>query len=133
MIFLDASFIVAYANADDQCHNRAMKIAKELEDGLHGERAVSEYVLDEVMTVLLARTKNHALAISTGKELRSMFFIRSDEALLERTWEIFMAQKGHYISFTDCNTIAACEREGISKLATFDKRLGEKSGLKVIA
>ena len=132
MIFLDASFIVAYANADDQQHKRAVELAKEIESGMHGERTVSEYILDEVTTVLLSRTKNHSIAVSTGKEMRNLFFIRQDYALLEKTWEIFSAQKEPYISFTDCNTIAICEREGIAKLATFDAKLGKKSGLIIV-
>jgi predicted nucleic acid-binding protein len=132
MIFLDASFIVAYANADDQHHGRAMELAGEIDGGAHGERAVSEYVLDEVTTVLLSRTKSHELAVSTGRELMGMLFIRQEPWLLERTWEIFSAQKKPYISFTDCNTIAVCEQAGITELATFDDRLAEKSGLVII-
>ncbi len=132
MIFLDASFIVAYANADDKHHKRAVEIAKEIEDGVHGERAVSEYTIDEVTTVLLSRTNNYEIAVSTGKELRNLFFIREDYALFEKTWEVFSTQKKPYISFTDCNTIAICEREGIAKLATFDVKLGEKSGLIIV-
>ncbi len=132
MIFLDASFIVAYANADDKHHRRAVEIAKEIEDGLHGERAVSEYILDEVTTVLLSRTNDYETAVSTGRELRNFQFIRQDYALLEKTWEVFSAQGKPYISFTDCNTIAICEREGIAKLATFDVKLGEKSGLVIV-
>ncbi len=132
MIFLDASFIVAYANADDRHHKRAVELTKEIENGMHGERAVSEYILDEVVTVLLSRTNNYDAAVSTGRELRDMFFIREDYALLEKTWEIFSTQNKPHISFTDCNTIAICEREGIAKLATFDEQLGKKSGLVIV-
>jgi hypothetical protein len=132
MIFLDASFIVAYVNAKDQNHRRAVEMAKEVDSGIHGPQVVSEYILDEVVTVLLARTKNYELTVSTGRTLRRYIFIKSDEALLEKTWQIFSAQKEPYISFTDCNTIAICEREGIAKLATFDEKLGEKSGLIVV-
>ncbi|MCL4381042.1 MAG: PIN domain-containing protein [Candidatus Marsarchaeota archaeon] len=132
MIFLDASFIVAYINANDQNHERALKIAKDIDSGMYGPQVLSEYILDEVMTVLLARMKNYELTVSTGKTLRKYIFIKSNETLLEKTWQIFFTQKKPYISFTDCNTIGACESERITKLATFDDRLGKKSGLAII-
>lgn len=133
MIFLDASFIVAYINAKDQNHERAVEIAKEIDAGLHGPQVISEYILDEVMTVLLARTKDYELAVATGKTLRKYIFIRSDEDLLERTWETFSNQRKPYLSFTDCSTMAICEGVRIAKLATFDKTLAEKSGLVIIS
>ncbi len=133
MIFLDASFIVAYVNSKDQNHERAAEIAKEIDAGLHGPQVVSEYILDEVMTVLLARTKDYALAVSTGKTLRKYIFIRSDEDLLEKTWETFSNQRKPYISFADCSTIAICESVRIAKLATFDQKLAEKSGLVIVS
>ena len=132
MIFLDASLIVAYANADDQHHKKAVELVKEIEDGVHGERVVSEYILDEVTTVLLSKAKNYEIAVSTGRELRNMFFIRQDEELLEKTWNIFSTQRKPYISFTDCNTIAICENARIAKLATFDEKLAGKSGLVIV-
>ena len=132
MIFLDASFIVAYVNAKDQNHKKAVEIAKAIDSGMHGPQVVSEYILDEVMTVLLARTKDYELTVATGRTLRKYIFIRSDEELLERTWEVFSMQNKPYISFTDCSTIAICENTRIAKLATFDNGLGEKSGLVIV-
>ena len=133
MIFLDASFIIAYVNTKDQNHWRAVEIASAIDSGMHGPQVVSEYILDEVMTVLLARTKNYELTASTGRTLRRYIFIRSDEELLEKTWQIFSTQRKPYISFTDCNTLAVCENARIAKLATFDENLGDKSGLVIVA
>lgn len=132
MIFLDASFVVAYVNSKDQHHERAVEIARDIDAVLHGPQVVSEYILDEVMTVLLARTKDYGLTVSTGRTLRRYIFIQSDETLLEKTWQIFSAQKEPYISFTDCSTVAICENERIAKLATFDEKLGKKSGLIIV-
>ncbi|EQD65528.1 PilT protein domain protein [mine drainage metagenome] len=132
MIFLDASFIVSYVNSKDQNHKRALELAREIDSGNHGPQVISDYILDEVLNVILERTKDFELAVSTGKILRRYTFIQTDMMLFERTWEIFLTQKSPYLSFTDCNTLAVCEREGITKLATFDRKLSEKSGLTLL-
>ena len=85
------------------------------------------------MTVLLARTKDYELTVSAGSALRRYIFIRSDEELLEKTWQIFSTQRKPYVSFTDCNTIAICENARIAKLATFDEKLAGKSGLVIVS
>jgi predicted nucleic acid-binding protein len=94
---------------------RAKELAKEIDEGLHGTKVISEYIFDEVSTVLLARTKNHGLAVSTGRTLREYTFIQSNGVLLDRTWRIFSERAKPYISFTDCNTLAVCEAQGIAK------------------
>ena len=132
MIFLDASFIVAYVNKKDQNHIRAVGIAEEIDSGTYGPQVVSEYILDEVMTVILSRTRNYELAVSEGRAILKYVFVKSSEALLEKTWKIFSTQKEPYISFTDCNIIAICEMKGIKTLATFDMNLGEKCGLIIV-
>lgn len=133
MIFLDSGLFIAQCNKRDQAHERATAILREIEEDKYGSYVITDYVFDEVMTTILARTRNLKLAIETGERLLdSAIIIHLDPKTFSSTFERFRDQGKRDLSFTDCSIIEVCKANGITRLATFDKALKEASGLSII-
>ena len=58
MILLDSSFIVAYSNEADENHAKALQLAKDIDGGKYGAVAITDYIFDEVVTVMLIDRSN---------------------------------------------------------------------------
>lgn len=122
MIFLDSSVIIAYKNADDTNHIKAVEIFQKLSKGDFRKGVISEFIFSEVTTVLLLR-KGLNVAENVGNILldaKEIEIIKASD-LFERTWEIFNSQKNTVLSFVDASNLACMELMKISKIATFDK------------
>lgn len=122
MIFLDSSAIIAYKNADDINHKKAVTIFQKLNAGEYGTGVISEFVFSEVTTVLALR-KSMEVAREVGNvllEAREIEIMKSSE-VFERSWEIFSSQENTALSFVDASNVACMERKKIRKIATFDK------------
>jgi hypothetical protein len=133
MIFLDSSFLVAYSNEKDEYHEKAVKIAKEIDNDKYGTAVITDYIFDETMTTLLSRTGNFAKTIETGnKILDTVSVLNMDSSLFLEAWRVFKAQKKLSLSFTDCSIIAMCKTQGILTLVTFDRLLKEESRMNIV-
>ncbi|HDJ96544.1 MAG TPA: PIN domain-containing protein [Candidatus Aenigmarchaeota archaeon] len=122
MIFLDSSFIIALSVVNDENHEKARRIMKKIARGKFGQAYISDYVFNEVVTVILVKTKNVKKAANVGELLlKSVRIVYTDKSLFDKTWRNFVAQKGTMFSFTDCNITSVMENTGIKYLATFDK------------
>lgn len=133
MILLDSSFIIAYSNEKDQYHAMALEIAKEIDDGKYGTPVVTDYVFDEVVTVMLSRTGNLPRVVDLGEKLlRANRFLRVEEQGFQSAWEAFANQKKRRLSFTDCTCFEICKSNGISSIATFDGDFAEVSSIKLV-
>ena len=122
MIFLDSSAIIAYKNADDTNHERAVAIFQKLNAGKFGIGVISELVFAEVTTVLALR-KSMETAKEVGNvllEAREIEIMKASE-MFERSWEIFSNQENTGLSFVDATNLACMEMRKIRKIATFDK------------
>ncbi|PWB53715.1 MAG: hypothetical protein C3F06_05700 [Candidatus Methanoperedenaceae archaeon] len=121
MIFLDSSAIIAYKNADDKNHKKAVNIFQKLNAGEYGIGVISEFVLSEV-TTLLALRKSMEAAKEVGTvllEAKEIKIMKASE-VFERTWEIFSNQKDTALSFVDASNLACMELRKIRKIETFD-------------
>ncbi len=122
MIFLDSSAIIAYKNADDKNHKKAVNIFQKLNTGEYGIGVISEFVFSEVTTVLALR-KSMEAAKGVGTvllEAKEIEIMKASE-VFERTWEIFSNQKDTALSFVDASNLACMELRKIRKIATFDR------------
>lgn len=122
MIFLDSSVIVAYKNADDINHKKAVALFQKLNAGEFGIGVISEFVFSEVATVLALR-KSMEAAKEVGNVLldaREIEIMKASE-VFERSWEIFTSQEDSCLSFVDASNLACMEKRKIRKIATFDK------------
>ncbi len=133
MILLDTSLIIAYSNKADMQHKRAVHVFDDIDSGMYGTPAITDYIFDEVVTVMLARTKNFKTVVQTGEKLlASTLFFKLDSEIFGLSWDIFKAQEKMRLSFTDCSILATCRVNRINTIATFDKALNEESKLEVV-
>ena len=122
MIFLDSSLIVAYLNEADENHPKALKVVEDISNDKYGNSVITDYIFDEVVTVMLVKTKDLGRVASLGEKLLAVnLLLRIDEELFNSAWKIFKQQRKPSFSFTDCTTIATCRSNGISNFATFDE------------
>ena len=133
MIFIDSSLIVADKIENDQHHKEAAKTMNDIATGKYGNPLISDYIFDEILTVIFSRSKKLPIAIETGQEIRNSVEIRRiTESDFEDAWQIFKNQKNTKLSFTDCTTLALMLKEGIRNIATFDQDFSKIKEINVV-
>jgi predicted nucleic acid-binding protein len=129
-LFLDTSFIVARYNPSDSNAAAAMAWLDEAA-GRRGppvKTITTDYVFDEVITAVLARTRRHSSAAGAGLALRNS---RSCEIsvinreMVERAWALFLARPDKTWSLTDCTSFVVMRALGLKAALTFDQNFAE--------
>ena len=126
IIFADSSAYIAYYNKRDKNHNKAISLVKKIKEREFGPVIIytSDYVFDEVITVVLVLTKNKDLAIKIGESIKASKItkiVKIDEEIFHRAWEIFKKHRDKLWSFTDCTSFAIMKKMNIKTALTFDK------------
>jgi len=122
MIFLDSSFLVAFAVNGDANHPRATGVMKDIVREAYGAPVISDYVFDETATVTFLRTKSLSKARLVGDALLSSFrVLKVDDRTFRLSWQKFRSQRGTKLSFTDSTTVELMRQNGIKNIATFDR------------
>lgn len=133
MIFLDASFLVAYIVDKDTNHEKAVSLMEEIVNGKHGSAITSEYVFDETVTVVLVRSKSLNSAVKTGDLIKeSIPVLDVGSNVFEASWRRFRNQNNTKFSFTDCTILEIVESNHLDSLATFDKEFEGVGNFKVV-
>lgn len=133
MIFLDASFLVAYIVDKDTNHEKAVSLMEEIVNGKHGPAITSEYVFDETVTVVLVRSKSMNSAVKTGDLIKeSIPVLDVGSNVFEASWRRFRNQNNTKFSFTDCTILEIVESNHLDSLATFDKEFEGVGNFKVV-
>lgn len=126
-ILLDTGFLFALFNIQDENHLTAKSVYKDILDNVHGIPYLIDYVFDELMTLIQARTKRNDLATAVGNELLNdakdfLNFVYVTEKTFSTAWNIFKNQSGQkFLSFTDCIIISCSQNLDIPKIASFDQ------------
>lgn len=132
MILLDTSLIVSYKIENDQNHEKAVNIMNDVSTGIYGTPVISDYIFDEVVSVIFSKSKSLQLAVDSGNEIMKNITMENvDDEVFGMAWKAFASQKGTKFSFTDCTILALLRQGNIEKLATFDLDF-EKAGVNVI-
>jgi predicted nucleic acid-binding protein len=122
-VFVDTGIFVAVRNRKDRNHGRATDLMRR---GLKAEFGIintSDYVIDEAVTTALARTRNHQIAVNTGKyilgspRIEVLTITREDFNL---AWNKFQTFRDKFLSFTDCTSLTLMQRHGIERIMSFD-------------
>jgi len=133
MLFLDTSVIVAYKNADDINHGRALRIIGDLAKGTYSMGLVTEYTILETVTVL-KRKCDSRVAIEAGEALlnsREIKVIPSAE-LFDATWQEFANLARTDLGFVDVSNLVAMRLYGTRRIATFDGEFRKLKGIEVV-
>jgi len=122
-VFVDTCIFVAVRNKKDRNHQRAADLMRGALKAEFGFVRTSDYVLDEAVTTALARTRNHQIAVNTGKyildspRIERLPMSQEDFTL---AWTKFQTVRDRFLSFTDCTSLALMERHGIKRIMSFD-------------
>ncbi len=118
MIFLDTGVLFAFYCKDDGKHEEAIGLMKAIISKEHGAGHVSDYVVDELASLVFARV-GKAKAVEVARNARDSFeVIYMDRIAFGEAFSLF--EKESSLSFTDCSTLVLMRRHGIKMLATFD-------------
>ena len=125
IVFVDTSFLFAYYNSEDKHHLSARyyfdNVVKSQTYPLGF--LLTDYILDELVTLILIRTKNKSQAIFTGNSIlnsQTLKLIYLKEETISRAWTKFCNYLDKQWSFTDCTSMVFMEENGIEKVACFD-------------
>jgi hypothetical protein len=123
-LFIDTGAFVAKHNKKDVNHEKATNTFQEI---LKGEAGVtrmytSDYIVDEAVTVALARTRSHKDAVEVGEAIinsKAVEILKVDEDIFQKAWKIFKDYEEGF-SFTDCTSFALMKNYEINHVFTFD-------------
>lgn len=133
MIILDTSFIVAFVNTRDVHHTAAVEAMSMIASGRLGRPLVPEYVVGETLTVIVCRAGLPA-AVRIGRRMLESkdLTVVPCTSYMDGAFEIFRAQRGRRLSFTDAAIVAIARSEEIPHVATFDRALGKVKGIQAV-
>jgi predicted nucleic acid-binding protein len=131
IILLDASLFCSYFNVDDVFNNKSIRLIKDILSGMYGKPVITDYIFDEVISVIMRKCGKERALIAGNYLLNSSFMlIHIDKSVFDQAWEIFNETQD--FSFTDCTILAFLRLNGITKLATFDKAFEKISDIEII-
>jgi predicted nucleic acid-binding protein len=132
MIFIDTGAFYASKIENDINHSSAIQIEKAISEGKYGKMVTTNYILDELYTLLHGRVP-HKQLIEIGESIRKSPNIRIIwilEALEEKAWEYFTKNHDKTYSFTDCTSFVVMQSLGIKIAFTYDSHF-EQAGFRV--
>lgn len=123
VILIDTGVLAAFANEKDENHDRAIPLLDSIMQKKFGTPIITDYVLDEVVTLLYIRTKRPDISLEIGtkiiEEKFGKYFKISNE-VVEKTWESYKMLIFKGLSFTDCSLIEFGKSISCDTIATFD-------------
>ena len=121
MHLIDSNIWIAAKIEKDYWHKKGKEIVKKILDGALKKVVITDYIVDEVVTYLNART-NFETAREMLETLTSSQFIEViiiDAQQFEKTKEIF--EKNKNLSFTDASSVVVMQDKKINKIISFDE------------
>jgi predicted nucleic acid-binding protein len=133
MIFIDTGAFYASKVTNDINHSSALAIENQIQAGRYGKMVTTNYILDELYTLLRGRVV-HEEIVQIGESIRKSPNIRTIwilEALEEKAWEYFKEHQDKTFSFTDCTSFVVMHTLRINTAFTYDIHF-EQAGFQVI-
>ena len=133
MIFIDTGAFFASKVTNDINHSSAIVIENQIREGIHGKMITTNYILDELYTLLRGRVVHEEIiqigeAIKQSPNIRIIWIL---EALEEKAWNFFKEHKDKTFSFTDCISFVVMHTLRINTAFTYDSHF-EQAGFQVI-
>ncbi|MHA2105033.1 MAG: type II toxin-antitoxin system VapC family toxin [Candidatus Hodarchaeales archaeon] len=124
IILIDTGVIAAFFNKKDVNHENARNILNNLRSNKYGTGIITDYILDETVTLLYVRTRRTDIALKAGEiiieEKLGKFFPISYDLILE-TWKLYQSCINKGLSFTDCTLLVVGSFLNCNTLLTFSK------------
>ncbi len=133
MIFVDTGAFFASKVANDINYSSALIIESQIQEGTYGKMVTTNYILDELFTLLRGRVA-HKEVIQIGESIRKSPNIRIiwiQGALEEKGWDFFKLHQDKTFSFTDCMSFIVMEALNIDIAFTYDSHF-KQAGFQII-
>ena len=124
MILVDTGVIAAFYNSRDEHHSRSLELLNNLRQGKYGTGILTDYVLDETVTLLYVRSKNADIALQAGEVIiteKLGKFLPMTLDLIKKTWNKYQKLISKGLSFTDCSLLAVAEYLECNDILSFAK------------
>jgi len=124
-IFLDTSFLVAFYNKRDKNHSKARRLISEADK--QTTFVISDYIFDEILTVLLVRG-GKSLSVDAGRKIledERVDILQVDEDVFKRAWLVYQSFLDKEWSFTDCISYVLMKNLSIDIGASFDEHFNQ--------
>lgn len=132
MLFVDTTVLVGAADRRDALHADGRRVLTGVAEGRLGNALVSDFVLDEAVTILGRRRgvgPKRAVAIARGVlESPRVRMLYVDAATFRQALDIY-GLFGDALSFTDATTVALMRRAECDTLYSHDAGLDRVPGL----
>lgn len=118
MVFVDTSIWYPSAVAEDEGHLLCRELLRSRSD----ELITTDYVVDEVLTLLSARGHRH-VAFAVGRDFweeSAAKLVRITDDDLATAWNVFQQHSDKRWSFTDCTSYAVMKRLGVTEALALD-------------
>jgi predicted nucleic acid-binding protein len=120
-LFIDTGALVALFDEDD--HNHMMSIV--LFEDIKKQRiriVLTDYILDECITTVLARAGHRSAVAAGGFMLSSKILelVWLDESIKLKAWEYFKKHSDKHYSFTDCTSFVLMKEMKLTHYFAFD-------------
>jgi uncharacterized protein len=123
-IFWDTSAIYAYINRKDPNH----EAVKNAVSRCKGKLIISNYIFDEIITLVSARLR-HDAAVHVGNilmnspQIERSWITPQDEI---NAWMLFSERSDKQYSFTDCTSFVIMRRLGLKKCLALDEHFRQE-------
>ena len=124
-VFVDTSFLVAFYNKRDKNNQKARNFISESDKNM--AFLISDYIFDEVLTVLLVRG-GKSLSIEAGRKIledQRIGLLQIDEEIFQKAWLIYQGFEDKEWSFTDCVSYVLMKNLCIDTGASFDDHFNQ--------
>jgi predicted nucleic acid-binding protein len=123
LIFVDTTFWVGDADSNDDFHDSAHIVIEAIRTGKTPIALTTDFVLDEVVTILGRRkgfgAENASKAASIILSSPRVFTVYVDEALFKESLSTYPKYKGR-LSFTDVSTVLTMLSYGVKDVFSHD-------------
>ena len=124
-LFLDTSFLVAFYNKGDKNHSKARRLISDADKST--VFVISDYVFDEILTVLLVRG-GKSMSVEAGRKIledEMVDILQIDEDIFEKAWLVYQSFLDKEWSFTDCTSYVLMKNLSIVTGASFDDHFNQ--------
>jgi hypothetical protein len=127
VIFIDTGGWVALEVPGESRHDAAMKCLEEIRKGRHGAAVTSDFVLDEVLTLLRMKIGLPAAesVARRSMESESVRIAYVGPETFRQAWEMMRGHRDKRWSLTDCTSFLLMKDLGISVAFALDKNFEE--------
>lgn len=129
MIFLDTNFLVSFFIEEEDDHDRAVEIAKNI---VNEEQIISRLIIAETANLLHNKLKiDNERIKEIYKELNRDYTLIEDHYFHDKALDM-MLNLNKRVQFFDCVFITIMKELGIKEIVTFDKHFENIGGITTV-